>query len=77
MNKPPTLVVKKLKVVPEKTIRLASKDPLLNEEYNSFIYALNSGKVFKEHNLTPVYFLEQKTMVIHVTSKQHIKKMFN
>ena len=77
MNNPPMLVARKLQVVPEKTIRLASKDPLLNEECNSFIYALQSGKVFKDNDLTPVYLLEQNTMTIYVTSKQHIKKMFH
>lgn len=77
MNNPPMLVARKLQVVPEKTIRQASKDPLLDEGCNSFIYALESGKVFKENDLTPVYLLEHNTMVIYVTSKQHLKKMFH
>jgi hypothetical protein len=77
MNNPPRLVAKKLQVVPEKTIRQASKDPLLDGEPNSFIYALESGKVFKDNDLTPVYLLEHNTMTIYVTSKQHLKKMFH
>lgn len=77
MNNPPMLVAKKLQVVPEKTIRQASKDPLLDGEYNSFTYALENGKVFRENDLTPVYLLEHNTMAIYVTSKQHLKKMFH
>lgn len=73
MINPPTMV----QVVPEKTIKLAANDPMLGEGNNSFTYALESGKVFKENQLSPLYLLDSESMTIYVTSKQYIKKMFH
>lgn len=73
MIPPPTVV----QVVPEKTIKEAANDPLLEGGNNSFIYALESGKVFKENQLSPLYLLDKENMTIYVTSKQYIKKMFH
>ena len=71
------LIPVQVQVVPEKTIRLAASDPMLGEGNNSFIYALESGKVFKENQLSPLYLLDNENMTIYVTSKQYIKKMFH
>lgn len=72
-----------LQVVPEKLIREAaeavaqateSMEP--DEKHNSFIYALENGKIFKENDLSPVYLLDHARMAIYVTSKQRIQKSF-
>jgi hypothetical protein len=47
------------------------------DKNNSFIYALETGKVFKENNLSPLYLLNNDTMTIYVTSKERMKKKFH
>lgn len=69
-----------LQIVPEKVIREAaeaieSMEPA--EKQNSFIYALENGKIFKENDLSPVYLLDQQKMAIYVTSKERLKKKFH
>jgi hypothetical protein len=72
-----TVSLLSLQVVPEKMIRAAAEVMSEEEKNNSFIYALESGKVFKENNLSPIYLLDPESMSIYVTSKERMKKMFH
>ncbi len=47
------------------------------EDKAVFTYALESGKIFKEQDLTPVYIIDKESMMIYVTSEERIKKKFN
>jgi hypothetical protein len=73
MNQPVIAV----QAVPEKTIRQAAHDLKHEGGTNSFIYALESGKIFKQNNLSPLYLLDSDTMTIYVTSKQYAKNLFH
>jgi len=66
-----------MQVVPEKFIREAAEIMIEEDKNNSFIYALETGKVFKENNLSPLYLLNSDTMTIYVTSKERMKKKFH
>ena len=66
-----------LQIVPERVIKEAAQVLEKEEKNNSFTYALETGKVFKENNLTPVYLLDEVTIAIYVTSKERIKKKFH
>jgi hypothetical protein len=66
-----------MQVVPEKFIREAAEIMIEEDKNNSFIYALETGKVFKENNLSPLYLLNNDTMTIYVTSKERMKKKFH
>ena len=66
-----------LQIVPERVIKEAAQVLEKEEKNNSFTYALETGKVFKENNLTPVYLLDEVTISIYVTSKERIKKKFH
>lgn len=66
-----------MQVVPEKFIREAADIMSEEDKDNSFIYALETGKVFKENNLSPLYLLDNDTMSIYVTSKERMKKKFH
>lgn len=66
-----------LQIVPEKVIREAAEYLSAEEKNNSFIYALETGKVFKENDLSPLYLLDNETKAIYVTSKERMKKMFH
>jgi hypothetical protein len=72
-----TLAFLTLQVVPEKFIREAAEIMESEDKNNSFIYALETGKVFKKNNLSPLYLLDSDTMSIYVTSKERMKKMFH
>jgi len=72
-----TLSLLSLQVVPERVIREAAEAFAEEEKNNSFIYALESGKVFRENDLSPVYLLDSETMSIYVTSKERMRKMFH
>jgi hypothetical protein len=72
-----TLAFLTLQVVPEKFIREAAEIMEPEDKNNSFIYALETGKVFKKNNLSPLYLLDSDTMSIYVTSKERMKKMFH
>jgi hypothetical protein len=69
-----------LQVVSERLIREAAQaaeslEPY--EKHNSFIYALETGKIYKDNNLSPVYLLDHHRMAIYVTSKQRLEKKFH
>jgi hypothetical protein len=66
-----------MQVVPEKFIREAADIMSEEDKDNSFIYALETGKVFKQNNLSPLYLLDNDTMSIYVTSKERMKKKFH
>lgn len=66
-----------LQIVPEKVIKDAAQVLEKEEKHNTFTYALEAGKVYKEHNLTPLYLLDEATTSIYVTSKERIKKKFH
>lgn len=66
-----------VQVISEKMLRQAAEDLVSDGETNSFIYALERGKVFKDHDLSPLYLLDKDTNSIYVTSKQYVKKMFH
>ena len=66
-----------MQVVPEKFIREAAGIMSEEDKDNSFIYALETGKVFKQNNLSPLYLLDNYTMSIYVTSKERMKKKFH
>ena len=66
-----------LQLVPEKAIREAAKDMEPEDKNNTFIYALESGKVFKENDLSPIYLLDTETMMIYVTTKERMMKKFH
>jgi len=66
-----------LQIVPEKIIREAAKQIAAEEKNNSFIYALETGKVFKDNDLSPIYLFDVETKSIYVTSKERMKKMFH
>ncbi|CAB4140852.1 hypothetical protein UFOVP395_187 [uncultured Caudovirales phage] len=66
-----------LQIVPERVIKDAALVMEQEEKNNSFIYALETGKIFRDNDLTPVYLLDEKTMSIYVTSKQRLKKKFH
>jgi len=72
-----TLSFMTMQVVPEKFIREAAEIMIEEDKNNSFIYALETGKVFKENNLSPLYLLNSDTMTIYVTSKERMKKKFH
>jgi hypothetical protein len=72
-----TLSFMTMQVVPEKFIREAAEIMIEEDKNNSFIYALETGKVFKENNLSPLYLLDSDTMSIYVTSKERMKKKFH
>ena len=72
-----TLSFMTMQVVPEKFIREAAEIMIEEDKNNSFIYALETGKVFKENNLSPLYLLNNDTMTIYVTSKERMKKKFH
>jgi len=72
-----TLSFMTMQVVPEKFIREAAEIMVEEDKNNSFIYALETGKVFKENNLSPLYLLDGDTMTIYVTSKERMKKKFH
>ncbi len=63
-------------ICPEIEIYRASLDDS-REDHTAFIYALNSGKVFKENNLSPVYFLDFRSRSIHVTSEECMQSLFH
>jgi hypothetical protein len=66
-----------LQIVPERVIKEAAQVMKQEEKNNSFIYALETGDVFRENDLSPVYLLDEKTMSIYVTSKERLKKKFH
>jgi hypothetical protein len=66
-----------LQVVSEKAIREAAAEMAAEEKNNSFIYALETGKVFRENDLSPLYLLDKENMSIYVTSKERMKKLFH
>jgi hypothetical protein len=66
-----------LQIVPERVIKEAAQVMEQEEKNNSFIYALETGEVFRENDLSPVYLLDEKTMSIYVTSKERLKKKFH
>lgn len=66
-----------LQIVPERVIKEAARVLEKEEKNNSFTYALQTGEVFKQNNLTPVYLLDEVTVSIYVTSKERIKKKFH
>jgi hypothetical protein len=66
-----------MQIVPEKIIREAAEYLSPEEKNNSFIYALETGKVFKDNDLSPLYLLDWETKAIYVTSKERMKKMFH
>jgi len=72
-----TLSFMTMQVVPEKFIREAAEIMIEEDKNNSFIYALETGKVFKDNNLSPLYLLNSDTMTIYVTSKERMKKKFH
>lgn len=65
-----------LHVISESILKEAAKAHP-EEKDNSFIYALDAGRVFKENDLSPVYLFDQHSKSIFVTSKERIKKMFH
>jgi hypothetical protein len=48
-----------------------------NSKSNSFIYALEKGKIFKENDLSPIYLYEPLTKVIYITSIERIENLFH
>lgn len=72
-----TISILSLRVVPEKMIRAAAETMSAEGSNNSFIYALESGKIFKENDLSPLYLLDNETMMIYVTSKERMQKLFH
>jgi len=66
-----------LQIVPERVIKDAAHVMEQEEKNNTFIYALETGKIFRDNKLTPVYLLDEATMAIYVTSKQRLKKKFH
>lgn len=66
-----------LQIVPERVIKDAAHVMEQEEKNNTFIYALETGKIFRDNQLTPVYLLDEATMAIYVTSKQRLKKKFH
>lgn len=66
-----------LQIVPERVIKEAAEVLSPEEKQNSFIYALENGKIFKDNDLSPVYLLDHQKMAIYVTSKERLKKKFH
>lgn len=66
-----------LQIVPERVIKESAQILEQEEKNNSFIYALEAGRVFKENKLTPVYLLDNQNIAIYVTSKERMKKKFH
>ena len=66
-----------LQIVPERVVKDAARVLEQEETHNSFTYALETGKVFRENNLSPVYLLDNESMSIYVTSKERLKKKFH
>lgn len=66
-----------MQIVPERVIKESAKDMSKEEKNNSFIYALESGRIFKENNLSPIYVIDNINMAIYVTSKERMKKKFH
>lgn len=66
-----------LQIVPEHMIKQAAKAMEQEEKNNSFIYALETGKVFKDNDLSPIYLLDSASSAIYVTSKERMKKKFH
>lgn len=66
-----------LQIVPERVIKEAAQVLEREEKNNTFTYALETGKVFRENNLSPVYLLDETNMAIYVTSKERMKKKFH
>lgn len=66
-----------LQIVPEQMIKQAAKAMEQEEKNNSFIYALETGKAFKDNDLTPVYLLDNVSSAIYVTSKERMQKKFH
>lgn len=61
----------------EKTVKSASVDESSEGGTNTYIYALEQGKIFKQNKLSPIYLYDEENSLIYVTSKEHIKKMFH
>lgn len=66
-----------LQIVPERIIKESARIMSQEEKNNSFIYALESGKIFKANDLSPVYILDALNMAIYVTSKERLNKKFH
>lgn len=66
-----------MQIVPERIIKESARLMSQEEENNSFIYALENGKIFKANNLSPIYILDSLNMAIYVTSKERMNKKFH
>jgi len=64
-------------IVPKKYILDASKDPEIDQKNNTFIYALQIAKIYKNENLTPVFIYNPSENQLIVTTKQKINNEFH
>lgn len=64
-------------VVTKKSITLASKDPELDQSNNTFIYALEVAKIYKNADLTPLFLYDEVENQLIVTSKERIGNYFH
>jgi hypothetical protein len=66
-----------LKIIPEKIIKDSAKYLSDEDPDNSFIYALETGKIYKKNNLSPMYILDPDTMTIYVTTAERMQNKFH
>jgi hypothetical protein len=64
-------------VVPKKTIVQSAKNIGSDQSNNTFIYALQVAKSFKEADLTPVFLYDPSEKQLIVTSKERIGNKFH
>lgn len=62
--------------VPEHIVASAAAS-IPDDPYNSFIVILESGRLYKEAGMTPIYILDRQTMNLHVVAEETFGKKLN
>lgn len=64
-----------LKIVPEEMIIFCAKQ--LEPEENNFKKWLETGKIFKNAGLTPIYLCDENFVDIFITTKEKLTKKYH